>query len=113
MYENTPDTVMQWVTAIPGHIPDQAVVYEERSRNDIMYIVAVTYGSSKTPGLYETDKSCAEYWHYPDGPECFTTFEFLVLKHREYPATAKALLNNHSPSAVWHSSIITSYGSFY
>ena len=84
MYENTPAAELQWVTAVPGHVPDQAVIYEKRSSNDIMYVVAVVDGSSRTPGLYETGKTCAEYEKYQHGAQCLSTFQYLILKRREY-----------------------------
>ena len=73
MYEDTTDESMHWVTAVPGHIPDQAMIYEWRSRDDIMYVVGVIDGDSTVPGLYETNKSCAQYDNYHDGPQCLPT----------------------------------------
>ena len=61
MYENTPNTILQWVPAVPGHIPHQAVIYGKSSRDNVMYVVKLVEGSTKTLGLYETNRSCAEY----------------------------------------------------
>ena len=87
MYENTPGKILEWVTAVPGQIPDQAVVFEERSENDAMYVVNVIDGSENEGGLYETDKPCAEYLDFnffrANVPKCMQTFEFLVLREGE------------------------------
>ena len=85
MYKNTSDTILQWVPAVPGHIPDQAVLFENRSPGDGMYVVKVIDGSTTAGGLYETNKPCAEYLEVvslegPFNPKCVPTFEFLVLK---------------------------------
>ena len=91
MYENTPNAVFEWMTAVPHHIPDQAVVYDKHSRDETMYVVNVVTGPSKTPGLYTRNRSCAEYLEYVRTtgdlePRCVSSFEFLVLKHGQYTA---------------------------
>ena len=88
MHENTPDKILQWVPALLGHVPDQAIVFENRSPGDAMYVVKVIDGSTTEGGLYETNKPCAEYLEVisfagPYNPKCVPTFEFLVLRRGE------------------------------
>ena len=64
MYHTTPGTVLQWVPAVSGHIPDQAVIFANRSQDDIMYVAKVIDGSITEAGLYKTNKVCAEYLEY-------------------------------------------------
>ena len=83
MYESTPVIALEWVPAVTGNIPDQAVVYESRSQDNAMYVVKVIDGSNTEGGLYETNKPCAEYLYFGIKKEakCVPSFEFLVLKH--------------------------------
>ena len=84
MYKKTPTTKPQLVSAVPGHIPDQAVIFGGRPQNGNMYVVSVTDGSTTEGGLYETNKSCAEYLEFnlfgPNVPKCVSTFQFLVVR---------------------------------
>ena len=87
MYHKTLGTVLQWVTAVSGHIPDQAVIFKNRSQDDNMYVVKVTDGSTMEAGLYEINRTCAEYLKnvnlLQQTPRCSSTFEFLVVQHGE------------------------------
>ena len=87
MYHSTSGTVLQWVPAVSGHIPDQAVIFENRSQDDNIFVVKVIDGSAMEAGLYETNKTCAEYMEYvhllEQTPRCSSTFEFLVAQHGE------------------------------
>ena len=91
MHENTPETTLEWVPAVPGDIPDQAVIFGGQSENDAMYVAKVTDGSTTEGGLYKTNKQCAEYVKHnlfgTNEPKCIPTFEFLVLKQGECGAT--------------------------
>ena len=91
MYDETSETKLEWVSAVPGDIPNQSVIYEDRSHGDAMYVVKVIDGSETEGGLYETNKSCAEYVKQilvgQGVPKCVSTFEFLVLKQGRCYAT--------------------------
>ena len=87
MHQSTSRTILEWVPAVPGDIPDQAVIFEERSQDDAIYVVNVIDGSEMEGGLYETNKACAEYLDFsPYLAKCVSTFEFLVLRPSEFYA---------------------------
>ena len=109
MYANTIYTVLEWVRSVPGHIPEQAVIFENRSPNETMYVVKMTDGSITEGGLYETNKLCAEYLNFIRlgyvEAKCVSTFEFLVYRHCEYLTLitincVTGLLVNSSPVCI-------------
>ena len=79
MHERMSNTELIWMRAVPGHIPDQAVMFANRSHNDTMFVVRVNGGSFI--GSFVPGGSCAEY--YFKWPRCTTTFDFLVMKYGE------------------------------
>ena len=84
MFESTPGITLEWVPAVLGNIPDQAVIFEYRSQDDAMYVANVIDGSKTEGGLYETNEACAAYLFYlifTKEAKCLPTFEFLVVKH--------------------------------
>ena len=82
MYEVMPNRKLQWVRAMPGHIPDQAVIFGNNTHGDAMFVVRVNDGSI-TAGSFVSGKSCAEYLQYDTQAKCIPTFDFLVLKRGE------------------------------
>ena len=87
MFNNTPETTLEWISSVPGVIPVQSVIFEQRSDNEAMHVVRAIDNEYVEGGLYETNKSCAEYFqYYPKssrGPKCVSTFEFLIIKDGE------------------------------
>ena len=74
-------TMLEWVAAAPGHLPDQAVMFENHPNRDTMFVARLlrTDGIFQV-GLFIAGRTCAEYaldsiaW-------CMEQFAFLVLKH--------------------------------
>ena len=85
MYENTPSTILEWIAAVPGHIPEQAVMFENRRHGDAMFVVNVHVRTPNRGGIFVVNNTCAEYY-ISTGNEigCLPTFDFLVLKHGEF-----------------------------
>ena len=90
MYERMPNRKLQWVRAVPGYIPDQAVIFEKRSHGDAIFVARVIDGSITAKGSFVSGNSCAEYLqHGTRQAKCMPTFDFLVLKRGE------ATINTH------------------
>ena len=85
MYENTPSTVLEWTVSVPGYIPEQAVMFENRSHGDAMFVANVHVRTSTKGGIFVSNSTCAEYYISNDNEiGCLPTFDFLVLKHGEF-----------------------------
>ena len=84
MYESKPGTILEWIAAVPGHIPEQAVMFENRSDGEAMFVANVHVRASNIAGSFVSSSTCAEYY-MPASNEvgCLPTFDFLVLKHGE------------------------------
>ena len=84
MYENKPGTILEWIAAVPGHIPEQAVMFENRSDGEAMFVANVHVRASNKAGSFVSNSTCAEYYIRKfNEVGCLPTFDFLVLKHGE------------------------------
>ena len=70
MYEHTPWTVLEWIAAVPGHIPEQAVMFENHSQGDAMFVANVRLATSRKAGMFISNSQCAEY-HIRKKTECW------------------------------------------
>ena len=84
MYDRTPTTALEWMRAVPGYIPDQAVMFENINHTDNMFVARVNVGYF-VAGSFVSSGACAEYYLY--GTNCAATFDILVLKYGEPPIT--------------------------
>ena len=73
--------VLEWVAAVPNHVPNQAVMFENRSNTDAMFVARVSSTWVSVGGSYIPNKSCVEYKLSSSGVLCTQTFDFLVFKH--------------------------------
>ena len=77
--------MLEWIAAVPGHIPEQAVMFENRSQGDAMFVANVHLATSNKAGMFISTSNCAEYYIYaPHTVDCSPTFDFLVLKRGKY-----------------------------
>ena len=95
MYEHTPGTVLEWIAAVPGHIPEQAVMFENHSQGDAMFVANVRLATSRKAGMFISNSQCAEYHiRKKQSVGCSPTFDFLVLKRGKYATWRQVTIRN-------------------
>ena len=74
-------TMLEWVAVVPGHLPDQAVMFENHPNKDAKFVAKVPRKDGKFQvGLFVSDGACAEY-ALDNIAWCTDQFALLVLKH--------------------------------
>ena len=82
MYENSMGTAMEWVAAVPGHVPDQAVTFEDPAQRDPRFVARISSYPYRL-GSFTRNQKCAVYtWRNQVG--CTKHFAFLILKHGKF-----------------------------
>ena len=81
MYESSLMTEQEWVAAVPGQIPDQAVMFGNHSDYGAIFVARIDTVPHNV-GSFASKGSCAEYYS-----GCTEQFSFLVLRHGESTKT--------------------------
>ena len=104
MYENTPSTLLEKTAAVQGYIPEQAVMFENRSHGDAMFVANVHVRRSNKGGIFVSNSTCAEYYISVDNQiGCSPTFDFLILHYGEFAVSRWAALSmSTSIFQLWH-----------
>ena len=92
MYITSPVTAWQWAKAVPGHLPEQAVMFWNNSDGVTVYVAtAVVIGEF---GVFTSNGSCTDFFEV-----CKEKFNFLVLIYGKFTTTLYVinyyLINSH------------------